>query len=140
MALRATWVGVALFSVLGIGSALAQDAPPSAPATPAAPASRSGTAPGRASIGGLIGASSFYTADEYSQGSLARFNFVGQIRYVASPHWRYQISPGFTWSAYSKNEPPPFVDIKNPGDTTKENYLTQLIPITVQIQRTWGKL
>lgn len=142
MAMRATWVGVALFSVLGIGSAAAQDAPPSAtaPATASVPATRTGPAQGRASIGGLIGASSFYMADEYSQGSLPRYNFVGQIRYVATTSWRFQISPGYTWSAYSKNEPPPFVDIKNPGDLTKENYLTQLIPITLQIQRTWGKL
>jgi hypothetical protein len=138
MAMRATWVGIALFSVLGIGSALAQDAPPSA--TAPAPASRTGPAPGRASVGGLIGASSFYMADEYSKGSLLRFNFVGQIRYTISTGWRWQVSPGFTWSAYSKNEPPPFVDIKNPNDLTKENYLAQLIPISVQIQKTWGKL
>ena len=141
MAMRATWVGVALFTVLRITSALAQDAPPATTSsTGAAPISRTGSAPGRASIGGLLGGSYFYLADEYSKGAQPRFNFVGQIRYVASPGWRFQISPGFTWSAYSKNEPPPFVDFKHPEDLTKENYLTQLIPVSLQIQRTWGKL
>jgi hypothetical protein len=142
MSKRASCVGAALILALAVAPALAQEAPPPPPpAAPAAiPATRTGPAPGRGSVGGLIGGSYFYLADEYSKGAQIRFNFAGMLRYVATPSWRLQVSPGFTWSAYSKNEPPPFVDIRHPEDLTKENYLAQLIPVSIQIQRTWGKL
>ena len=152
MIARASWVSTALLAVLAVAPCLAQDAPtPSptpaptpAPTAAAAPAPRTGATPGRGGVGGMIGGSSFYdkgffSSEEYSKGSLPRFDFSGQFRYVMSSRFRLQVSPGFTWSAYSKKEPPPFVDINNPGDTTKENYLALLVPISAQLQMTFGK-
>jgi hypothetical protein len=148
MIARASWVGIALLAVLAAAPCPAQEAPPPTPEPSPAPAAdttaapaptRVGARPGRGSVGGLIGGSYFYSAEEYSKGALPRFDFSGQFRYVMSPSWRLQFSPGFTWAAYSKNEPPPFTDINNPGDTTKERYLTLLVPITAQLQLTWGR-
>lgn len=140
MIARASWLGTALLAVLMAAPCLAQEAPaPSPSPSPATPSARTGSMPGRGAVGGLIGGSLFYSAEEYSKGALPRFDFSGQFRYVMAPHWRLQVSPGFTWSAYSKNEPPPFTDINNPGDLTKENYLSLLVPVSAQIQMTWGK-
>ena len=123
-------------------------APAPAPAAPA-PAAVAATAPKAAEtsksfphhggIGGLIGGSYFYAAEDYSKGAHTRFDFGAQFRYVFNPTWRLQVSPGFTWSAYSKNEQPPFVDPKFPEDTNKQSYLTLLIPVSAQMQWVWGK-
>jgi len=144
MIARASWVSTALLAVLAVAPCLAQDAPtpsptpaPTAAATPPPP--RTGATPGRGGLGGLIGGSLFYSDEEYSKGALPRFDFSGQFRYVMSPRFRIQISPGFTWAAYSKTEPPPFTDINNPGDLTKENYLALLVPVSAQLQMTFGK-
>ena len=153
------WVGIASYAMLVAAPSLAQNAPPdtasvriAAPDTasahvaapvpaarPAPPAEvRTGSAPGRGGVGGSIGGSRFDLAQDYSKGSLPRFDFSGRYRYVFSHHWRFQISPGFTWSAYSKTEPAPFVDTAFPTKTTKEHYLTLMIPVSAQLQMTWG--
>jgi hypothetical protein len=94
---------------------------------------------GRGGVGGLIGGSLFYASEDYSQGAQPRFDFNGQFRYFLSRGFRFQVSPGFTWSAYSKKEPPPFTDPKFPGDQTKEEYLALVVPVSAQLQMVWGK-
>jgi len=119
---------------------------PTTPATAAAPAltappavAESKAFPHHAGIGGLIGGSYFYAAEDYAKGAHTRFDFSGQFRYNMRRSWRFQVSPGFTWSAYSKKEQPPFVDPKFPDDPNKESYLTLLVPVSAQIQWMWGK-
>jgi hypothetical protein len=136
MIMRVTWTGIVSLAVLGAVPCLAQE--PVTTATPAATV-RTGPAAGRGAVGGLIGGSYFYASEEYSKGALPRFDLSGQFRYAFSRHIRAQVSPGFTWSAYSKDEPPPFTDSRFPGDETKEDYLTLLIPVSAQLQMTWGR-
>jgi len=96
-----------------------------------------GASAGRGGVGGQIGGSYFFAADDYSVGAQPRFDFAGHFRYVVTRRFRLQVSPGFTWSGYSKEEPPPFIDPDVPEDQTKEHYLTLLVPISVQGQFTW---
>ncbi|HET9327344.1 MAG TPA: outer membrane beta-barrel protein [Candidatus Eisenbacteria bacterium] len=110
-----------------------------APAAVAPAAAESKAFPNHAGVGGLIGGSWFYAAEDYSEGSHPRFDFSGQFRYNLRPSWRLQVSPGFTWSAYSKKHSPPFTDPKFPEDTNKESYLTLLVPVSAQIQWIWGR-
>ena len=142
------WVGIASFAMLLASPSLAQNAPPDtatahvaapAPKAAAAPAQRTGSVRGHGAVGGSIGGSRFDMSDDYSQGAQSRFDFSGRYRYVMGQRWRFQVSPGFTWSAYSKSEPPPFPDPDFPNDKTKEHYLTLLIPVSIQLQMTWGK-
>jgi hypothetical protein len=124
------------------------DAAPGAPAAadsaakaaaPAKGAHRVGLdAAGRAGVGGLIGGSYFYASDDYSKGALPRFDFSGHWRYSFSDNWRGQISVGFTWSAYNKNQEAPFTSLDFPEQTTKEGFITQLVPSSIQIQRRFG--
>jgi hypothetical protein len=137
--MRARWAGLASLAMLAAVPAWAQEPAPATPATPPVGSPRTGPAPGRGGIGALIGASYFYAAEEYARGALPRFDFSGQFRYVLGRRARLQVSPGFAWSAYSKHEPPPFTDPRFPADQTKEHYLTLLVPISVQVQMTWGK-
>ncbi|NOT34369.1 MAG: hypothetical protein HOP12_09390 [Candidatus Eisenbacteria bacterium] len=106
-------------------------------ARPAIVAPRSGATTGRAGVAGYVGASKFVAAEDFSTGALPRFDFAATLRYVLSPGWRLQVSPGFTWSGYSKQEVPPFTDPQFPGDTTKEHYLALLTPVSAQLQYTW---
>ncbi len=121
---RVRWFGIACLAGLL--------APSICPAAESQGASR-----GRGGVGGQIGSSYFFADQEYSKGALPRFDFAGHFRYVVARGLRIQVSPGFTWSGYSKEEPPPFCDPRSPGDQTKEHYLTLLVPISVQGQFTW---
>jgi hypothetical protein len=150
---------VATLATLALASAcLAQEAVP--PATPgaitltpdstahadstvakAAPAKAhrtAGDAAGRAGIGALIGGSYFYAAQDFSQGALPRWDFSGHWRYSFSDRWRGQISIGFTWAAYDKNTAAPFTSLDFPTQTSKEGFLTQLVPTTAQLQYRFG--
>ena len=168
MKFRFRWVGIASLAMLVASSSLAQNAPPDsglaapspvpvdtpavhvappapmtatapAPAPAAAAGPREGAAAGRGGVGGAIGGSWFNAADDYSTGSQIRFDFSGHYRYVFTPHWRFQVAPEFTWSAYSKTEPAPFIDPAFPAETTKEHYLAMMLPVSVELQMTWGK-
>ncbi len=98
--------------------------------------------PGRAGIGAQLGGSYFgfdrlfgtSWFGDYSDGAMPRFSFAGQFRYIQSDHWRWQISPGFTWTAYKTGTPIPFVDLRNPTDNSKDQMLTLLVPVSVQAQ------
>jgi hypothetical protein len=113
-------------------------APAAAAPAPAAPAPRptTGSIPGRAGIGGLIGGSWYVASGDYGEGALPRFALGGNFRYQINPKLRFQLSPGFTWSGYSKHSAPPFIDPNFPTDVTKENYIVQLVPISAEIQFT----
>jgi hypothetical protein len=146
--------GIALLAVLAVavrahaadstGVVLPQiDTLATAPATPAPAAAAAaavprttGSIPGRAGIGGGLGGSWIYAQEDYSEGALPRFNFVASFRYQMKPSWRLQISPGFTWNAYTKHTAPPFFNPAKPNETTKQHYLTLLVPISAQIQWT----
>jgi len=109
-------------------------APCLAQGTPPDTLSRGGSSPGRGGIGGLIGGSSFYASEDFSTGAQIRFSFDAHFRYTFTSRFRGQFSPGFTWSAYSKAEPPPFFDPAHPEDVDKEGHLAQLVPMSVQLQ------
>ena len=153
---------IAMLAMLALASAcLAQEAVPPAAAEPgaatatvadstartdstAAPATHAkahrtgGDAAGRAGIGGLIGGSYFYAADDFSKGALPRWDFSGHWRYSFSDHWRGQMSVGFTWAAYDKNTAAPFASLDFPTQTTKEGFITQLVPVSAQLQYRFG--
>ncbi|HYM81370.1 MAG TPA: hypothetical protein VEY91_08150 [Candidatus Limnocylindria bacterium] len=121
MIARVRWVGIASLAVL-------------AAASPCLAADPTGMAPGRGGVGGLLGGSYFAFSDDYSAGAQPRLVFAGNFRYVASPWFRLQFSPGFTWAAYSNTESVPFPDPNFPGDTSKDRYLTLLVPLSFQGQ------
>ncbi|MFI5372681.1 MAG: hypothetical protein ACHQ52_14080, partial [Candidatus Eisenbacteria bacterium] len=113
-------------------------APAATAAAPTKPHRTNGDAAGRAGIGGLIGGSYFYAADDFSRGALPRWDFSGHWRYSFSDHWRGQMSVGFTWAAYSKSEVAPFSSLDFPTQTTKEGFITELVPVSVQAQYRFG--
>ena len=99
---------------------------------------------GKASLGGQLGLSRFLSDEDYTKSRDAggafgssdvrqRFAFAANFRYTMSPSWRWQIAPGYTWTGYQKDSPVPFPDPNYPGDTTKEKYLTQAMPVSAQI-------
>lgn len=101
-----------------------------------------GHVPGKGGVGGQVGVSSFRLDrafgsdwfDAYSAGAQTRFSFSGHFRYIVNPWLRWQVSPGFTWAAYNKKYPAPYIDAAFPDDTDKSDYLTILVPISAQAQ------
>jgi len=107
-----------------------------------------GNIPGRGGIGGQFG-TSYFRFDrlfgnawftDYSAGARPRFTFSGHFRYVFTPWFRVQLSPGFTWAGYNSDEPAPFADPNfdsdplDPRVLTKSEYLTLLVPVSLQAQ------
>jgi len=109
-------------------------ATPVAAPKPAAAAFHPGLAPGRAGLSGGLGGSWIWAEDDYAEGALPRFNLLGSFRYQMTERWRLQLSPGFTWNAYTKHASPPYTDPLKPDDLTKQHYLTLLTPFSAQIQ------
>jgi len=101
----------------------------------AAPA-RSGALPGRGSVGAQVGGSWFVGSKDYADGAQPRFSFAGHFGYVISPHWRWQVSPYFTWAAYRVGLSAPFPDPIFAGRTIKDFYLTQMVGASAQLQWT----
>ena len=103
---RIGWVSLAALVLLTVASTcLAADGEPAYKA-------------GKGGIGGQIGGS-YFGFDrmfgsgwfgDYSDGALPRFAVAGQFRFVQSNHWRWQVSPGFTWSAYETATPLPMTN------------------------------
>lgn len=93
-------------------------------------------------VGGGIGYSRFVEDADYSQDAAGRFSFSGSFRYVMSKRLRWQVSPGFTWSAYRGGSIAPYLDPRFPSDVTltgapkKEETLTLLVPVSAQLQLT----
>lgn len=96
----------------------------------------SGAAPGRGGIGGMLGGGQVIADGDYSEGAQPRFAFAAYFRFVATDWLRLQLAPGFTWTAYKDGEPFDFVDPNFPADSTKDNLVTQLVPISLQFQYT----
>ncbi len=127
---RIRWVSFAILGLLTVASAcLAAEGEPAYKA-------------GKAGVGCQMGGSYFgfdrafgsQWFGDYSDGAMPRFSFAAQFRYVQSPHLRWQVSPGFTWTAYKTGTPIPFTDLRNPTDNSKDQMLTLLVPISAQAQ------
>ncbi len=127
---RIRWVSFAVLALLTIASAC--------PAAEGEPSYK----PGKGGVGGQFGGSYFgidrMFGDEwlgdYSSGAMPRVSFAGQFRYVQSKHWRWQFSPGFTWTAYKTATAIPFTDLNYPDDEVKDRMLVLMLPATAQIQ------
>ncbi len=92
-------------------------------------------APRKGGVGGGLGFAQFFGQGDYSEGARPRFSFAGNFRYVMSPHWRWQFSPGFSWAAYKKGARAPFPDPNFPTQPVVQNdYLSLLAPVSAQIQ------
>lgn len=129
-------VGVALLASLTAVAACFADEP--------------GGGPGKGGLGGQIGGSTFaldrafskeWFAD-YSNGASPRLSFDAHWRYSFSRRWRGQLATGFTWTGYSAKHdvngvpayPAPIVDPNFPNDRDKSDYLTLMLPISLQLQ------
>jgi hypothetical protein len=130
MIARIRWVSFAVLVLLTVASAcLAAEGEPA-------------YKPGKGGVGGQFGGSYFgfdhmVGSDwfgDYSKGAMPRFSFAGQFRYVSGKHWRWQLSPGFTWAAYKTSTAIPFIDPTHPAVTVKDEMISQLVPITAQLQ------
>jgi len=123
----------------------------------AARAAEPGGGPGMGGFGGTLGLSS-YSLDrtlgsdwftDYSYGAQKRMSFDAHWRYGIAKNWRAQLAAGFSWAGYSGEHhagvpkyPAPFVDPNFPEDTLsssaatpeKSHYLTQMLPVSLQIQ------
>jgi hypothetical protein len=118
------------------------------PAPAAADTARYRTSPfplRRATMGGYIGGSALLADKDYSharqpdgtygdRNSSSRFMFAAQIRYTFARQLRWQLELGYTWSAYSDDGLLPFPDPLHPEDVTTINMVTQVLPITAQLQ------
>jgi hypothetical protein len=127
---RIRWVSLALLALLTVASACL--------AAEGGPAYK----PGMGSVGGQLGLS-YFGLDrvlgnswfgDYSDGAMPRGSFAGQFRYVQSRHWRWALSPGFTWTAYKTATRLPFTDLSHPADVVKDNTIALLAPISAQAQ------
>ena len=94
----------------------------------------SGAAPGRASIGAALGASQFVADADYSEGAQPRFATSARFRYVVNDWLRLQFAVGHTWTAYANDEPAPFDDLNFPEDSLKNEHLSQVVPMALQLQ------
>ena len=118
---------------------------------PAHKESRSSVAPVAnqhpAGLGGLVGGAQVFADADYSnrrtpsgefgsRDTQPRFAFAANFRYAMTPWLRWQVSPGFLWVGYDQDSPLPFPDPNHPADTTKENVLTLILPVSAQLQWT----
>lgn len=155
---RFSGVSIACLAVLTVAPVcFAQDIvlPPTPPAADTAAAPAPAVAPKatpmhlvkRGSFGGQMGWGNFFADGDYtkrreangefgSSDTRSRPAFSATFRYQMSPWLRWQIAPGYQWVGYQDDSPIPFTDRNNPGDTTKEKVLTQLLPASFQLQYT----
>lgn len=148
---RARRVSVATLAALTMASVcFAQDPSPAAAPAPAIDTTTTmkptsiGLARGKGAIGVQMGASLF-RADrilgsswfaDYSSGAQGRLAFQAHWRYSVNSWLRWQVAPGFTWSAYTGDARAPFADPNFPADSTKGEYLTLMLPVSAQLQVT----
>jgi len=109
------------------------ETPPQA-AAPSAP--KPATLAGNGGIGGQLGFGKIIGEGDYSEEAGLRFSFAGHWRYQMNSWLRWQFSPAFTWAGYDEKARAPFRDLNFPNDSTKAEYLTLLLPVTVQLQLT----
>jgi hypothetical protein len=127
---RIGWVSLAVLALLAIAT------------TCLAAGGEPAYKPGQGGVGGQLGGS-YFGVDrmlggewfgDYSRRAVPRFSFAGQFRYVYSKHWRWQVSPGFTWSAYELGTTVPRAEPDSRDNVVKDNVLVLLLPTTAQIQ------
>jgi len=94
----------------------------------------SGASPGRAAIGTSFGISQFAADGDYSEGAQPRIASDARFRYVVNDWLRLQFGVGHTWTAYSNDQAAPFRDLNYPDDSLKNEYLVQIVPMTMQFQ------
>ncbi|HET7225323.1 MAG TPA: hypothetical protein VFK69_06355 [Candidatus Eisenbacteria bacterium] len=135
-------VGLAVFALLSLAPVARAADDTSAPAD-TLKAAKPNYYAGKGGVGGGAGPS-YFRFDralgkgwfgDYSEGSQGRLAFVGQFRYVVSPRWRWQVSPGFSWTAY-RDARMPMRDPSFPSDSVKSAVITLVAPVTGQIQYT----
>ena len=113
-------------------------------------AAEPGVGPGKGGIGAQIGGSTFafdrWLGSEwfrdYSSGASPRLSFDSHWRYQFSKRWRGQLATGFVWTGYSSQHdvnavpayPPPFQDPNFPNDPGKTDYITLMLPVSLQLQ------
>ncbi len=151
---RVGWVSSVVFALLtSVSVCLAQDSPApavvldstAAKTTTPALVAQVGDQPMFGGLGGQLGFGDFPSggvgqgnapsAGDYSRYAQPRMSFAAKLRYTFAPSWRWQVSPGFMWASYSKrSNPAPFKDLNFPTDTTKDNYLSLMLPISTQVQ------
>jgi len=129
---RVRLAGVAVLILLATASVVRAQAPDTTIAK------REGAQPGRGSIGAQVGSSWFLLEQDYSKGAMPRMSFAGAFRYMINKGWQWQVSPYFTWSAYSVGTEAPFVDPNFPQEGLKKDFhLTQIVGANAQIQKVW---
>lgn len=101
-------------------------------------AKQPGSRPGRGAVGAQVGTSYFFAEGDYSDGAQPRLSFAGHFRYVIGGGWQWQVSPYFTWTAYSVGTKAPFADPNFPGETDKDFHLTQVAGGSAQLQKVFG--
>jgi hypothetical protein len=119
---RVRWAGVVLAAMLAVATVSRAD--------------DTGYRSGKGGIGGQLGLGKVVSAEDYSTGAVNRFSFAFHWRYTLAPWLRWQISPGFTWAGYDEKTPAPYRDLNYPADSTKAEYLTLLLPASLQLQLT----
>jgi len=101
----------------------------------AADSAATGPRHGFGGIGGQFGLSQMTAAGDYSDHAVERMSFTGNFRYYIARSVRWQVSPGFLWTAYEQSSVPAvFKDLNFPNDSTKDNNLTLVAPVTAQLQ------
>lgn len=151
---RVSRLGLAMLACLTVAVACFAAEPTTSPdkpertATPAKAEPEAG--PGKGGIGAQMGGSMFSLDRtlgsewfvDYSNGAGSRFSFDAHWRYQLSKRWRGQLATGFAWAGYSGKHnvagvpayPPPFQDPNFPDDKDKKNYLTLMLPVSLQLQ------
>jgi hypothetical protein len=140
---RVRWVSGAVLVLLTVASACLAAEPPatavaadSAGATSsAAPPAARGDQPGFGGVGGQFGLGDVRGYQDYSKYGQVRMSFSANWRYTIARSWRWQVSPGFVWTAYSQHSnPAPFQDPNFPTDPYKDDYLVLIVPVSAQLQ------
>lgn len=147
-------VSLAAVAVLTVAAVcFAQDAvlPPGTPVVDSVRAGAPAVTPmyliKRGSFGGGLGWGTFLADGDYtkrrepdgsfgSSDTRSRPSFGATFRYQVTPWLRWQIAPGYQWVGYQQESPIPFTDRNYPADGTKEKMLSQLLPVSFQLQFT----
>ena len=86
-------------------------------------------------VGGQLGIADIVAGGDYANGAMPRLCFNGSFRYVASPHWGWQVNPYYSWVGYKTGVSSPIMDPAYPTEITKDHYLTQVMGANAQVMR-----
>jgi hypothetical protein len=149
---RVSRVGLALLASLTVAAACFAAEPDSTTARKTTVDNKivAASGPGKGGIGVQVGGSTFSLDRalgkdwfiDYSDGGSPRLSFAAHWRYQMTKRWRGQLATGFAWTGYSGQHdvagvpkfPPPFQDPNFPTDKDKKDYLTLMLPVSLQLQ------